>query len=85
MQMGGAPAGASVSALRMQNTALSRSGKSLALASAQGDLGFPAFARHVRRILGPRGSAARQDVLVAADTGMSSEEGTDLEACVAHR
>ena len=83
--MGGAPLGSSVSALFMQNAASSRSGKSLALVSVQGILGFPAVATKMRRIFGPCGGAARQGVLVAAGMSGPSEAETEFETWVAHR
>ena len=78
--MGWAFSGAFVSALRTQAAAQSRSEKSLALASPQGYPGFPAEAKQMRQISGPRGRAAHQDVLVAADM-----EEADIGAWVAHR
>ena len=69
----------------MQNAAFSRSEKSWVLASVQGDLGFPAASKQMRRLFVPRGGAGRQDVLVAANIDLSSEAGTDFEAWVAYR
>ena len=54
-------------------------------ASAQGTLGFPAVTKRMGRLFGPRGGAACQYVLVAADIDASSEEETDFEAWVAYR
>ena len=73
-----------LSALCVRNTALSKNGKSPALASTRNTLAFPEVACRLRRLLGPRGSAARQDVLAAGDLGTASEEG-DFEAWVAYR
>ena len=69
----------------MQDVALSRSGKSRALTSAQGNLGLPAVAKQTRRLFGPCGGAVRQDVLAAAGWDAASGEGTDFEVWVAHR
>ena len=68
----------------MWNPALSRSGKSLVLACVQGNLCFPAVAKHLRRLFGPCGVAVRQDVLVAANADVSSGEVTDFEVRVAN-
>ena len=51
-----------VPVLRMQNALSSRTEKSLLLASGQGTLSFPAVAKQLRRLSGPSGGAARQDV-----------------------
>ena len=39
----------------------------------------------MRRLLGPRGAAARHDVLNATGTELSSEEETDCNSLAAHR
>ena len=57
MQMGGAFSGAVGYAPCLQDAALSRPGKSLALASAKASLGFPAVARQMRQPCGPYGGA----------------------------
>ena len=80
MQKGVASPEAFVLATFMQGAAISRSEKMLALASVQGNLGFPDVTKQMRRLFGPHGGAARQDVLVVADMHASSEEGTDFEA-----
>ena len=82
--VGSAP-GAFAPALHMQDAALSQSEESLVLAGAQGFRAFPAVAKQMCRLVGPRGSAARQDVLVAADFDVSSNGETDFEARLAHR
>ena len=85
MQMGGAFPGALAHVLRMRNAALPRAEKSSILAGAQGNVGFPAVAEQLRRLFGPRGGAAHQDVFVAADIDLSSEEETDFDAWAAYR
>ena len=82
--MGGASTEAFASVVRIQNASPSRPEKSLILASVQGDTTFPVVAKQMRRIFGPCGGAARQDVLVAADMDAASEEGTDFEASTAY-
>ena len=62
------------SIVRMQNAALSRSGKSLLLASVKGSLSFPIPATLMRRLFDPCGEPARQDVLAATDWDMRSDE-----------
>ena len=73
-----------VSALSMHNGALSKNGKSPVLNSIRNALAFPEVACQMRRLFGPRGSATRQNVLVAADMGTVAEE-EDFEACAACR
>ena len=48
-------------------------------------MGALAVARQIRRLLGSRSGAARQDVLVAADIDAASGEETDFEARAALR
>ena len=84
MQMGGAFAEALASILSMRNASLSKSENSSFPARIQGNIGFPAAAKQMRRLFRPRGRAARQDVLVATDIEVSSEAETDSEAWVAH-
>ena len=67
-----------------QNAALSENGKTLALARFRNAEAFPEVSAQMRRLLGPRGYAMRQDVLVAADTD-AAPEGEDCEAWVAYR
>ena len=73
---GGSPEGF-VSILRMHKTALSKYGKSLVLARIRGTLAFAAVAKQMRRLFGSCGSVARQDVVVAADAGLSSRDEID--------
>ena len=47
-------------------------------------LGFLEVPKQIRRLFGPRGRAARQDVLVAADADMSPASGKGSEAWVAY-
>ena len=84
MQMGGALAEAVASILSMRNASLSKSENSSFLARIQGNIGFLAAAKQMRRLFRPCGRAARQDVLVATDIEVSSEAETDSEAWVAH-
>ena len=71
---------------RMQNSALSRTGKSLLLASVKVSLDVPIVARRMRRLSNPRGGPESQDVLTAMDWDMNSdEEDTSFEACAAFR
>ena len=69
----------------MQNAAVSRSDKSLVLASVHVNVGLPAVAKQTRRLFGSRGGAARQDALVTANIDVSSAEKTDFEALASHR
>ena len=85
MQMGGALPESFASKLRVKNATMSRYEKSLALAGVQGNLGFPGEAKQIRRLVGPRCGASRQDALVAADIDAFSEEKTDFEAWAAYR
>ena len=55
-----------VSILRMQAAPLSKNGKFLALARIQKKLALPVAAHQMRRLFGPHGNAARQDVYRAA-------------------
>ena len=68
----------------MQDAAVSRPDKSLVLAGAPGNSGLPTAAKQMRGLFGPRGSAARQDVLVAADIDVLSGEIADFEAWAAY-
>ena len=72
-------------ALRRQNAESSRPETSSVLASEQGNSGCPSAAKRMGRLFGPRDAAARQDVVVAADCGLSSDRETDFEACAARR
>ena len=68
----------------MQNAALPENGKALALASLRNTLACPEVSGQMRRFLGPRGSASRQDVLVAKS--MDAVSGVeDCETWVACR
>ena len=66
------------SVLRTHN-AVPENGKSLEPASIRRNPTFPEVSSRMRRLFGPRGSAARQDVLAAADLDAVSEE----EGCAA--
>ena len=68
----------------MQNAALPKNEKTLAQASFRNTLAFPEVPARMRRLFGPRGSAFRQDVRVAADMDTVSEE-EDFEARIAYR
>ena len=70
--------------LRMQNAGLPNNDKPQALASIRNTLAFPQASRQMCRLFGPRGSEARQDVLLAADLDTVSEE-EDFAAWVAYR
>ena len=72
--MGGGFPGEFVSTLCMQDAALSKNKKSLALATILFSLAFPEVACRMRRFFGLRGDAARQDALWAADSDTVSEE-----------
>ena len=74
MATGSGPPEKSASILCMQNAALSKSEKSLTLASIQNTPPFPAAANQMRRLFAPRGDAARQDVLLAAELETAPEE-----------
>ena len=56
------------------HAALSKNEKSMASASIQNTLESPEAASQMRPLFGPRGSAARQDVLLAADLAAASGE-----------
>ena len=84
MVMGSAFPGEFDSILCVQNASLVRSGESLALARMQSALTFPLAAKQMSRLFGPRGSAARQDVLLAADVDSVTEEESDLAARAAY-
>ena len=73
---GGSPEGF-VPILRMHKAALSKNGKSFLLARIQGALAFATVAKQMRRLFGSCGSVARQDVVVAADAGLSSGDEVD--------
>ena len=71
--------------LRIKYAPLRRPEKSPASASVQGNAEFPAVAKQMRRPSDPCASAARQDVLVAADLDAPSEGENDFDAQAAHR
>ena len=73
-----------VPAPRTQNAALSKNGKTIALASLGNTLAFPQASAQMRRLFGPCGYASRQDVLAAQDMDTVSEE-EDFEAWLADR
>ena len=83
--MGRAFAEIFASVLCMQKAPLPRAEKSLLLASVHGDLGIAADARQMRRLFGPCGVTALQDVLAAADLHAISTDDDDYAAWVAHR
>ena len=60
-------------------------GKSMARDSEPGNLGFPAFARQVRRLSGPFVGAARQDISAATDAGANSNDDDDFARWAAFR
>ena len=72
MAIGGGPREEFVAILWAQDASLSKNGKSLVLDTVQGALAFAAAANRMRRLFGPCGSAARRNVLVAADADFSS-------------
>ena len=53
--------------LRMRNAESPENEKSLVQAHIRATLAFPQASSQTRRLFGPRGRAARQDVLVAAN------------------
>ena len=69
----------------MQNASFAESEKSLVLAGIQGKIKFSASAEQMQRLFGARGGAARQNVLVAAETDSSLKEGGDRAAWSAYR
>ena len=69
----------------MQNASLPKNEESLAAASLQGKSAFAAAARQMRRLFGSCGNAAHQDVLIAADMGVLSDQETDHAAWLARR
>ena len=83
MQIGASFPEAFASALRIQNAALSRRKKSLALAGAQKSLAFMVFAMAMRRLFGSCGGAARQDAVVAADVAEAVGSDKDPESLAA--
>ena len=68
----------------MQIAPLSRSEKSLVLASMQGNQGISAVARPLRRLFGLCGDAVCQGLLAATAVGANSKNGGDLAALIAH-
>ena len=72
------------SVLCARNAAVFENEKSLALASIRITLAFPEVPSQIRRLIGPRRQAARQDVLVAADLVAASGE-EDFDAWTANR
>ena len=84
--MGNASPGATIPVLRMQNATLSRTEKSLLLASVQGALSLQAAVERMRRLFDPCGGAARRNVLAATDVFAPSEDGNlSYEEWVANR
>ena len=84
MQMDGGFPESHATFLRSQDAALPSSEESFVLACAQGNSGAPAVAKEMRRLFGPRGDAARQDVLVAADIAWPWGKETDFDARAAY-
>ena len=84
MLMGGGFPNGFVSAPCMQNAALTKNEKTVALASIREILAFPEVSAQMRRLSGPREYASRQVVLVAADMDAVHEE-EDFEAWMAYR
>ena len=74
MAIGGGRREEFVAILWAQDASLSKNGKSLVLDTVQGALAFAAPVNRMRRLFGSCGSAARRDVLVAADADFSSED-----------
>ena len=66
-----------VSSLLVQNTASSENDMSPVWARVQGAMAFAEAAKQMRRLFGKCGSAAREDVLVAADAGPYWRTGVD--------
>ena len=81
---GGFPEGF-VSILFAHNASLPENGKSSVLASIRSTLAFAAAARQMRRLFGSCGSAARQDVLIAAGADLFSGEESEHAAWLARR
>ena len=73
-----------VSVLRMQNAALSKNEKTMALASLGDTLGFPQASAQIRRLSGLCEYASRQDVMVEQDMDTATEE-EDFEVWIAYR
>ena len=69
----------------LRDASLSRSEKSAVVASVQGNLGVSAAARQIRRLLRPRGGAAREDVSAAGDVDSNSNDQDDFAAWDAYR
>ena len=72
MQMRGTFPETFVSVLCVHKAPPSRSKKSLAPASARRNLRISVAARELRRLFGPRGGTARQDVVAATDVEVTS-------------
>ena len=72
------------SILRVRTAGLTKNGESLASASDRIALAFREASSRMRRLFGPRGNAARQCVLSAADSDAVSK-GEDFAAWVAYR
>ena len=73
VQIGGGSPGAFISALCMQNASFTKSEESPVFDGTQGSVNYTTAARQMRRLFGSRGGAARQGILVAAATDVSSE------------
>ena len=70
--------------LFVQNAALTKNEKTLALASSGNTLAFESVSAQMRRLFGPCDYASRQDVLAAADMDTVPED-EDFEARMAYR
>ena len=69
----------------MQNASLPKDEKSLASASIKGNSNFAAAATQMRQPSGSWGGANRQDVFVAADANVSSEDENEPAARLVYR
>ena len=88
MQSGGAFADAFAAAPCLKHASLSRSDKSLVLASTRGHLGIAEVAQHMRRLFGPSGGGWRHDILSVDDDGkeeLHPAGGEDFGARMAYR
>ena len=77
MLMGGPSPKTFGSILRMQETSLSRTDKSLVSVSAQGDWRMASVETQRRRFFGSAGNVVRRDVLAATDMGQKADNASD--------
>ena len=82
IQMGGAIPEVSLSTTCMRSASPSRPEKSLALASAQGNLGTPDVAQQMRRLFGSRGGAVRRDISAATDLDLDPNGAPQSEKTI---